>query len=67
LPGDPESTDPDGRITQYFVQDEPAEVTGGFLMISVVPLADEGARAEFVFYDDQGVELYKTIKQSSAN
>ena len=65
VPGDPESTDPDGLITQPYTD---AEVTGGFLMVNV-KLGTEPATAECIFtlYDENGVMLYTNTKQATVN
>jgi alkaline phosphatase/alkaline phosphatase D len=60
VPGDPESTDPDGLIDQPFTD---SEETGGFLQVVVRP--GEGASSatcEFTFYDENGVMLYTITK-----
>ena len=59
-PGDDQSTDPDGLISQLYTQDKPS---GGFLEITIRP-AHEGApaTAEFAFYDEQGTLLYRVEK-----
>ncbi len=59
-PGDDQSTDPDGLITQLYAQDEPS---GGFLEMTVRP-SQEGApaTAEFAFYDELGTLLYSVEK-----
>ncbi len=54
FPGDPNTTDPDGAIQQPY---HSPNASGGFLIISVVP-EGASARAEFQFYDEQGVQLY---------
>ena len=60
LPGDPESTDPDGLITQPFTD---TVATGGFLRVHVRPGEGGGAATcEFLFYDENGVLLYSTTR-----
>ena len=60
LPGDPESTDPDGEITQIFTQDE---ASGGFLLISASPGENSTAPVcRFSFYDEFGEPLYAVTK-----
>jgi alkaline phosphatase D len=59
-PGDPESTDPEGKIVQLYAQDE---ASGGFLEVTVGPgAAGAPARAQFTFFDEHGVQLYQTEK-----
>lgn len=59
-PGDPESTDPKGVITQPYLQEEKS---GGFLEIAVRPVdGQRAAVAEFAFYDEEGTLLYSTEK-----
>ena len=60
FPGDPDTTDPDGKIKQPF---HSPEASGGFLIISVAPVGG-GARAEFRFYDENGKLLYEHTKLS---
>ncbi|MBC7223556.1 MAG: alkaline phosphatase D family protein [Anaerolineae bacterium] len=58
--GDPESTDPEGRVRQPYLQEEPS---GGFLELTVrPPEADRPAVAEFAFYDEHGTLLYRVEK-----
>lgn len=57
-PGDPLSTDPEGLITQPYIQDEKS---GGFLKVTIVPSkGEQPATATFAFYDEQGNLLYTT-------
>lgn len=58
FPGDPNTTDPEGKIQQPF---HSPEASGGFLIISVAP-DGSSARAEFRFYDENGKLLYEHIK-----
>lgn len=55
-PGDPKSTDPDGIITQPFIQMEP---TGGFVKVDINP-GKEGRKPfiNFTILDENGDELY---------
>lgn len=59
-PGDPESTDPQALVKQFYT-DKPA--SGGFLGVRVEPAAG-GARARIVFtqFDDRGATLYQHDK-----
>lgn len=60
LPGDPRSTDPDGEIEQFYVQDE-SSISGGFLDLSV-DRNGEGRTpiATLEFYNELGQLLHKT-------
>jgi len=59
-PGDPNSTDPEGRIIHKYTQ---RGQSGGFLRVRVHPAAaDRPAQAEFAFYDELGALLYRTLK-----
>lgn len=60
LAGDPNSSDPDGLITQYYIQGTPEEATGGFLLIR--NMMEDAQKLSFEFYDDQGKLLYQTAK-----
>jgi alkaline phosphatase D len=56
-PGDPQSTDPQALVTQFYT-DEPA--SGGFLRVAVEPAAGgKPARIEFTHYDDLGEVRYQ--------
>lgn len=56
LSGDPESTDPDGEIEQFYVQGE-ADKSGGFLNLSVERQGAK-AKATLAFYNEFGQSLY---------
>jgi hypothetical protein len=57
-PDDDLSTDPDGLISQPYVQ---REKSGGFLEVTVRPPQGEApAVTMFAFYDEHGVLLYST-------
>lgn len=58
-PGDPKGTDPEGKIQQPYTSTEPS---GGFLNVRIQPEIGGGARAEFRFYDENGVLLYSVVK-----
>ena len=59
-PGDPESTDPDAKITHLYNQDPPS---GGFLHIRSKPgTADNPASLEFTHHDEHGEILYTNVK-----
>jgi alkaline phosphatase/alkaline phosphatase D len=59
IPGDPDSTDPDGDIVQPYIDDPE---TGGFLKVVVRP--GSPATCEFTLYDENGVILYTTTKDA---
>ncbi len=61
-PGDPDTTDPEGRIRQPF---HSPEASGGFLVIAVEPDGD-AAVARFHFYDERGKLLHEHVKRVSA-
>ena len=62
FPGDPESSDPEGKIRQPYHDPEPQ---GGFLLLTVSPGQESGsAQAEFTFYDEDGALLYQQTKQA---
>lgn len=66
-PGDPESTDPDATIKQPFIS---PEASGGFLRVDMQPVEDTSARADFIFFDERGTELYRAtseVSRSGAN
>ncbi|MDZ7605642.1 MAG: alkaline phosphatase D family protein [Cyclobacteriaceae bacterium] len=63
LAGDPESTDPDALIKQYYIQGTPEEASGGFLMIRNIPASIPELHVEF--YDEKGVLAYKVIKMAA--
>ncbi len=60
LPGDPGSSDPEAKTRQPYHYNRP---TGGFLILTVGPgPEDNGAQAEFTFYDENGEMLYSHTK-----
>lgn len=60
LPGDPRTTDPDGKIQHLYSQDPPS---GGFLRVEVTPgTNDSPAQARFSFFDERGELLYRAEK-----
>ena len=66
LAGDPDSTDPDGLVKQYYIQGNEASASGGFLQVTVkrensIPIAS------FYHYDEKGILLYETEKVASIN
>lgn len=66
LAGDPDSTDPDGLVKQYYIQGNEASASGGFLQVTVkrensIPIAS------FYHYDEKGKLLYETKKVASIN
>ncbi len=55
--GDPESTDPDGTITQPYLQ---LKKSGGFLTVTVTSgSSDLASRIQFDFFDERGKPLYQ--------
>ncbi len=62
-PGDPNSTDPTGKITHKYTQQGQS---GGFLRISIKPSTKSTpAQAEFAFYEERGALLYRVIKMAN--
>lgn len=59
-PGDPQSTDPEATIKQLYTQ---KYRSGGFLRVVITP---QGT-ARFEFYDENGKELYRAVKESPAD
>ncbi len=59
--GDPESTDPEGRIRQFYIQDSPETASGGFLEITVERVG-ESPLARFRFFDEKGKLQYELEK-----
>ncbi|NJN26161.1 MAG: alkaline phosphatase [Cyclobacteriaceae bacterium] len=64
LAGDPQSTDPDGKIIQYYIQGTEEQASGGFLLVKIA--LDSIAKLQFQFYDEQGKMLYQAIKNPVA-
>lgn len=61
LAGDPNSTDPEAKIEQKFVQGTTEEASGGFLMVKHDPAQN---KLIFTFYDEKGRVLYEAEKIS---
>lgn len=61
IAGDPDSTDPEGKIKQYYIQGTREEATGGFLLLDLF-YENEMPRLKFVFHDDLGKVLYSVLK-----
>lgn len=61
LAGDPESTDPDGLIQQFYIQGDKESASGGFLRVGV-NREKNAALASFTYYDEKGSLLYETKK-----
>ncbi|MEM6801197.1 MAG: alkaline phosphatase D family protein [Bacteroidota bacterium] len=59
--GDPKSTDPEGKISQFYIQDEASEASGGFLKVSVQREAGI-PKVFFRFYDEEGNLQYEHSK-----
>lgn len=59
-PGDPASTDPDGKIKQLYAQ---KERSGGFMHVAVNPAAgDTPAQLVVTWHDERGVMLHRVVK-----
>ena len=64
-PGDPKSSDPEGKIKQPYHYEEP---TGGFLILTVKPGKGKNqAVAHITYYDENGIVLYETEQIASNN
>ncbi len=64
--GDPDSTDPEAKIKQFYVQGTPESASGGFLLVAVE--RDKGTpQATFSFYDEKGKLNYQVVKQGVSN
>lgn len=61
LAGDPESTDPDGLIQQFYIQGDKESASGGFLLVGVKQ-EKNAAVASFTYYDEKGSLLYEAKK-----
>jgi alkaline phosphatase D len=59
-PGDPQSTDPEAKIRQIYTQ---KYRSGGFLRVVIT----SKGTARFEFYDENGKELYRAVKEPHAN
>ena len=59
--GDPDSTDPDAEIKQFFVEGTPESASGGFLLVEVEQI-NKIPTATFGFYDEYKKLLYKSVK-----
>ena len=64
LPGDPNSSDPEGKIEQPYHNEEPS---GGFLILTVKSGIEKKPLARITFYDEKGIVLYKTEKIAANN
>ena len=62
LSGDSKSTDPDGKIEQFYIQAEDETVTGGFLFIKIESKQNQPILM-FQYYNDDGDVLYQTEKK----
>jgi alkaline phosphatase/alkaline phosphatase D len=61
LPGDPKSTDPEGKIKQFYIQGDPESASGGFLFVEIQ--RENGfPNASFQHFDEQGKLLYEAKK-----
>lgn len=61
--GDEDSTDPDGKIKQFFVEGTPESASGGFLLVEVEQ-QNGVPTAAFSFYDEHKMLLYKSVKKA---
>jgi alkaline phosphatase/alkaline phosphatase D len=68
--GDPNSTDPEGKVKQLYCQCKgfAMPASGGFLNLTINPPEDTiNASAEFIFYDEYGIQLYKAVKHAKGD
>jgi len=63
LTGDPNSTDPNGLVKQFYIQGNVESASGGFLSLSV-ERKDGFPTATFRYYDEKAKLLYEVIKES---
>jgi len=61
--GDPESTDPEGLIRQFYLQDSPETASGGFLEITVERV-ENAPVVHFRFFDEKGRLQYEVEKST---
>ncbi|RTE53961.1 alkaline phosphatase [Arenibacter aquaticus] len=66
LAGDPNSTDPDSLIKQFYIQGDKESASGGFLSVTV-QRKDGIPVATFQHYDEEGNLLYETEKLAEIN
>ena len=62
FPGDPKSSDPEGKIKHPYHFEEP---TGGFLIMKIGQTGEGRARMDFTFYDEKGKVLYTHAKEAA--
>ena len=62
LPGDPESSDPEGKVKHLYHYEEP---TGGFLLMEIGRTGEGRARMDFTFHDEKGKLLYTHAKEAA--
>lgn len=61
-PGRKNSSDPNATIQHFYTQHE---ASGGFLKVAVQPGTDDAKpNAEFLFYDENGLLLYRAVKSA---
>ncbi len=60
LAGYPKSTDPDGKIIQYYIQGKKEEASAGFL--TVKNKTGDVPELHFLFFNEHGNLLYSTVK-----
>jgi alkaline phosphatase/alkaline phosphatase D len=61
IAGDSKSTDPDGKIEQFYIQGDAESASGGFLMVNVFRENNQ-PQAHFRFFDEHGKLLYEVKK-----
>ena len=62
FPGDPKSSDPEGKVKQFYHYEEP---TGGFLLMKIGQTGEGRTRMDFTFYDEKGKLLYTHAKEAA--
>ncbi|MCG8311093.1 MAG: metallophosphoesterase family protein [Cytophagales bacterium] len=62
LAGDPDSTDPEGKIVQYYIQGTEEQASGGFLLVKNT--SGDPPELHFDFYNETGKLLYNTVKKA---
>ena len=65
LAGDPDSTDPDGLIKQFYIQGDAEAASGGFLSVTV-KREKSTPIASFQYYDEKGNLLHETKKKNGS-
>ena len=62
LAGDPNSTDPEGLIEQFYIQGDSKSASGGFLLVKVLREKNSPV-ASFQHFDEKGNLLYESKKK----